>query len=466
VLHRGAKVEEALLAFEEALGLMDQETALEWRDPTSLVDYPLEEWLRRPSSLTLEEALSRFWILSDPLFITPGNEGLSEHYARRFAPHLFDGTEITMGMPWGRAFEELLIRYGFVAGWERVPTGSTISAPGSVIQHHHPDSRGLMPPFEALQDPAGLPEGFWTPTDKHPRTTIAPVQAPLVAQGLGQVATFRRDGDLLVVAAYGAPEDTVFARRRSGPDPDGSGLAAGRPGSGPGEPGGPVLPAGSFGRPPWEPSVEGLSADTLAGLFLLPDTGGWAPLAAFGSGGEGVFTLQAPPGGYLLSLEQWNPAERWGARIRQGLRGEAVPTDVPHASDLLLLQALPEVPTDLPSAIPQMLLSHRMPSGSELTVAWELYGLGRRGEPLVFDLALAEEEPGFIRRTLARIGLFRKDPALRLTWDEEGSRDLGPRFRAVRIDLPQLDPGRYELRLQVTLPNRTPMVLMRVITVT
>ena len=322
VLHRGGKVEEALLAFEEALGRMDPEDALEWRDPTSLVDYPLDDWLRRPPSLTPEEALSRFWILADPLFLTPGNEGLSEHHARRFAPQLFDGTEITMDMPWGRAFEILLNRYGFIAGWEWAAASSTTSGPGSVVQHHHPESRGLMPPFQALQDLAGIPEGFWTPADEHPRSTIAPVQAPLVAQGLGQVSVFRRDGDLLVLAAYGAPVDTVFARRRPGSETDASDAGADGSGLGPEETVDAVPSAGPFRRPPWEPSVEGLTADTLAGLFLLPDTGGWAPLAAFGSGGEGVLTLQAPPGGYLLSLEQWDPAERWGARRQdQGVRG-------------------------------------------------------------------------------------------------------------------------------------------------
>ena len=100
-----------------------------------------------------------------------------------------------------------------------------------------------------------------------------------------------------------------------------------------------------------------------------------------------------------------------------------------------------------------------------MTVAWELYGLGRREESIHFQLALADEEPGFVRRTLARIGLFRKEPAVSLSWTEEGGQDPGPRFRVIRVEIPLMDPGQYELRLRVSLPNRTPMDLSRPIVV-
>ena len=82
-------------------------------DPYLLLDYPERNWLRDPRGLTEEEAIERLWRFSDPLFLTPGNERLSEHFARVLGRHLYDQSEMTPGLPWGRALERLLLRYGF-----------------------------------------------------------------------------------------------------------------------------------------------------------------------------------------------------------------------------------------------------------------------------------------------------------------------------------------------------------------
>jgi hypothetical protein len=211
--------------------------------------------------------------------------------------------------------------------------------------------------------------------------------------------------------------------------------------------------------------VEGYFSDTLAGLFLLSDTGGWAPLAALGSGGQGVLQVEAPPGGYLLSVEQWDPTGRWGARVRHGISGPAVPPDVPHLSDLLLLDREEVLPGSLAEAIPRFRASTEVPSDSQVTVAWEVYGLASRREPLTFRLSLVEEGESIIRRALKRIGLFKKAPVLTLSWEEEGAMELGPKFRAVNLDLPSIDPGRYVLRLEMWIPYRHPVSSNRRITI-
>jgi len=449
VLHRSGDVVGSMEAFSRALASMGPERREEWTDPYPILDYAEGRWLRNPGSLTPYEAIQRFWTLADPLFLTPGNEGLSEHYARCFGPQLYRDSSLTMGLPWGRSFEQLLMRYGFIAGWEQVPAEFGQTGPRNVVEHHHPESRGLHPPFEALEDPAGLPEGVWMPRDERPRSAIAPVRAPLVAEGEAQTALLRRDGDLLVIAAYGLPRDTVLLRRRpregSLPGADSGGHGSGIP-----------------PKPPlWEPGPERLSSDTLAGLFLLSDKGEWAPLAAFGSGGRGFLSLSAPPGGYLVSVEQWNPSGRWGARVRHGMRGDAIPADVPHISDLLLLDVAPRIPVSLQEALPRMRPSTELESGGRFTVAWEVYGLGGRGEPVTFSLSLVEEEGSLVRRALKKIGLFQKDPVLTLRWTEDGTTAPGPLFRALDVDLPHLDTGRYLLRLELSLPFRNTVVSNR-----
>ena len=164
--------------------------------------------------------------------------------------------------------------------------------------------------------------------------------------------------------------------------------------------------------------------------------------------------MRAPPGGYLLSLEQWNPAGRWGARLRHGIQVDEVPPDVPTLSDLLLLDSGEDFPEGLSEAIPRMRTSSALDGGGAVTVGWEVYGLGLRREALTFRVSLIEEEGSLIRRAFKRIGLFQRAPELTLSWTEAGAGEPGPFFRAVDLELPRLDPGRYVLRLELDIPNR------------
>jgi hypothetical protein len=447
VLHRSGQAHESIEAFQSALELMEDGEAAKWWDPSILLEYPAARWVRNPDGISAATALERFWRLADPLFLTPGNERLSEHFSRRFAASLYSDAAITLGLPWGESLEELLVRYGFTAGWERTWPEMGQSAGGSVVEHHHPESRGLLPPLEALEDPAGLPAGVWMADDDRPRSASAPVLAPLVVEGQGQTAVLRRTADLLVVAAYAPPRDTLLQQRRD-PWEDEEGNGA------------PELP-----RTPWEITGAQASRDTLAGLFLMADTGAWAPLSTFSAGGEGVLQLRAPTGGYLLSLELWSPAGRWASRLRHGIRAEAVPPDVPTLSDLLLLRLGDPLPQNLAQALPRLKPRTDLMAGEPVTVGWEVYGLGLRREPLTFRLSLLEEEGSLVRRALKRIGLFNRAPAVTLSWDEPGSERVGPLFRAVDLMLPPLEPGRYVLTLEMDILNRGKVFSHRRITV-
>lgn len=437
VLHRSGRVQEAAEAFAVALGGMEEEEAAEWRDPSILVEYPSSRWIRDPEGISPAEALNRFWTLADPLLLTPGNERLTEHFSRRFAASLYAEATITLGVPWGSSLEELLLRYGFTAGWERGWPGMNEVSGGAVVEHHHPEIRGLLPPLEALEDPAGLPRWVWTPQDDRPRSASAPVLAPLVVDGEAQTAVLRRGEDLLVVAAFAVPTDTLLRRRRP--------------------PGG-VLPqnrASALRPASWEPSGNEPSPDTISGLFLLADTGDRAPLRTLSYEPEGILQLRAPPGGYLLSMELWNPLGRWASRVRHGIRVEPVPPDVPTLSDLLLLHRGSDLPKNLSQALPRMRTDADLLGREPLTVGWEVYGLGRRREPLTFRLSLRAEEGSFIRRALKRFGLFDRTPALVLSWNEGGTDENGPLFRAVDVDLPTLESGSYLLTLEMSIPNRS-----------
>lgn len=439
VLHRAGDSEASLQVFEGALRALGPEEAARWRDPSLLLGEEELRWLKNPWPLSREEAVRRFWLLADPLFLTPGNEALAEHLARRFASNLYRDSALTMELSWDRWTEELLLRYGFPAGWEQTEPGMG-EFRGRVVERHHPESRGLLPPREALEDPSGLPEGVWTPQDRRPRSTYAPVLAPLVAEGEGQTAVLRRGGEVLVLAAFGAPADTFLLRRRPR-----EGGAAGASSA--------VPQPGSLRVIPWEPSTRPFPPDTLAGLFLLPESGG-ERLEVTGKGASGVLQLRAPPGRYLLSLEQWSPQGRWGSRLRHGLRADPLHPDLPALSDLLVFRPGDTIPRALEEILgilhPTLRLSSREPVG----VAWEVYGLGPRAEFATFHLSLVREEGGAVRTALERLGLLRKAPVLTLSWTEGELRGPGEVFRALRLELPPLSPGRYLLRLEMSMASR------------
>jgi hypothetical protein len=97
----------------------------------------------------------------------------------------------------------------------------------------------------------------------------------------------------------------------------------------------------------------------------------------------------------------------------------------------------------------------------KLTVGWEVYGLTTKREPLTFRLSLVREGEGLFRRILEWTGLSGREPAMTLAWTEDGPGKLGPFFRSIDVDLPDLDEGRYLLRLELQLPFRSPVVSNR-----
>jgi hypothetical protein len=437
--HRSGRTVVASLSFREALDRMPLGLAREWNDPAPLLGFSSGQWVKDPPGLSEEEARDRFWRLADPLVLTPGNERQTEHYSRLVAAVLLSDAATTLDVPWGKGPEDLLIRYGFAAGWERADPLAGNGGGSTSIKHFHPESRALLPTFEALEDPAGLPEGAWLSVEAG-RSTSAPVLSPLLVDAVGQTAVMRRDDGLLVVAAYEVPRDTVLRLRRG----DGSG---------------PFV--GAERRLSWDPDIEGFSPDTLTGLFLMADTGNWAPLSVMGDGGAGILQLRAPFGRYLLSLEQWDPAGRWGARMRHGVMAEEIPPDVPALSEILILETGRALPEELSEAIPRMKSSTVFGKGETFTLAWEVYGLGGAKEALTFQVSLLGEGDSLVRRALKRIGLFRRAPDLSLSWTEGGPGTSGPLFRALDLDVPSLDPGRYVVRLEMTIPNRGSVVANR-----
>ncbi|NNK64305.1 MAG: hypothetical protein HKO98_14000, partial [Gemmatimonadetes bacterium] len=112
--------------FRAALASMEPDRALEWREVGDLLTSEGDDARDRAVERGDSAAVDRFWALSDPLFLVPGNDRWTEHMARRTWSRTREGARNAYSMSWGSDLDELLVRYGWEVGWERRDPGASI----------------------------------------------------------------------------------------------------------------------------------------------------------------------------------------------------------------------------------------------------------------------------------------------------------------------------------------------------
>lgn len=427
VLHRSDRYGEALEAFLRALGQMDGEMRSEWEDPEPLLDRSGRGVWGDAGPEDRDGLWQRLWALADPLYLVPGNDRLTEHYARRTASWIRDDARNPYGIRWGWDLTRLLVRYGSELGWERERPAATSLRSASVIGHHHPESRRYVPPGDVLADPFGFDPEVWDPEADDPLSSYAPPYAPELRSERFQVARFRRGHEMVVLAGYRLPSDEEDAddpqRGESTPATSGA-------------PSGPVQ----------------------AGLFLLhPDSGEVRRVRRTGVD-RGGLTLRVPMSGYLASVEVWSPRRSLAGRVRVGVEMVELPPDVAAISDLLVLDP-GEVPAaDLEEAASRIRPHLRVCPGETVGVGWELYGLGLQRESVDFRLRVEATDRGFFQRAGEWLGLSDAPDPVTLEWTETGPDRPRPFFRSIEVRLPdEMEPGAHRIRLDADLAGRSPL---------
>jgi hypothetical protein len=423
-LHGKGDAASAEEAFRRALAAMPAELAQEWSDLEVLLD--LDGWSLLDGASEEERArLTRFlWALADPLFLVPGNDRATEHFSRQVEARIRSQGRSTYAMSWGKDMAELLLRYGREVGWERARPGPGQTGPGTIIGHHHPDSREFIPSVRMLRQPWDIQPGEWKLEAEVPHASYAPAYAPSVEELDASAYRLRRGDSLLVIFVYGAEP-------HEDPDRDASSRAG--------------------DRERWE-----------SGVFLLTEDGVPAYEARSSGDSAGVLTLLVPLGRYLASVEALDRQGAWAARTRYGL-GDPQPL-VPGAvalSDLLLLASGEHEPSSLEETLPRLLARAHVPARGRLGVSWEVYGLRPVKEHLRYRLTVVRRDRSFLRRAGEWLRLFDREPPLFLAWEEQGPERPGPQFRALNLDLPDLDPGEYEVTLELSLPGRSAIIATR-----
>jgi hypothetical protein len=320
---------------------------------------------------------------------------------------------------------ELMIRYGWERGWERIlPRPGELDVRGRVLGYEHPDIREYIPPREVLAQPTWETEDPWAPSmSGFARAGYAPAYAPTLLPMDARVIVLTRGDHALVAATFRLPADTTMRSR-----------------------------AGLRGEHLAPPAFR---VWPVRAGFVLAESGD-APLHALTTDDrtQGVISMDVPSGDYLASIEVLDPRAGLAGRFRNGLRVSDYPPDVPVLSDLLLVEG-PGLPRNTREALSRLRIDDEVTMGEPLSVGWEIWGLGWREEMIRFRLTLEPARRGLLGRIRNLFGGQGGLPIL--DWEEPGPDAPGADFQAVSLTLPQLDEGEYVLRLRVDLAGREPM---------
>ncbi len=435
VLHGLGRYPAAERAFTTALSLMDTTRSRAWRIPRKALDGGTTDWLEHASADSLSSRLRRLWTLADPLYLVPGNDRETAHYARRTVSLIRERAVNPYLVSWGRDLEELMIRYGWEIGWERPASVLAMSGLHGAVGHQPRQARTYLPSLRDLRSPGSASATDLEAAESDGRSSYTPAYAPVLLPMTPQVALFPRGDSFTVVATAFLPPDTTT----DGEPSDSAERVT------------PLLGAGGWvGRP------------DRAGLFLVPVAGGPPQADTVRSGkSSGAFLIEAPAGRWILSAESWSPSALRAGRYRTGLSQDSLSADVPALSDLLLLHADGTEPRSLRAALPRVLVSPVVHQEERVAVAWELTGLGWRSETVTYRLSVDGANDGFLDKAGRWLHLTHRRRPLVLSWKDPESDRLDRRFHWLALHLPKLSAGRYEIRLEARIPGRSELVSRR-----
>lgn len=438
VLHRMGRVQEAEAAFLEALSRMDPERAESRLDPRTVADRDAAAWLD-PSGLasdSLDARHRRFWLLADPLWMVPGNDRWTEHQARYAAAHIREDSRNPHSIPWGSDLTTVLIRYGESVGWERIRERMGAFGDVPVVGHGPNGGRHFLPPASVLRDPVASSPGDWELDPVAPRSIHVPRYAGRMGELDVQVARFHRLDGALLVAGFGRPWEPPL------PPPTGPGVD--REGG-----------ESPTAAPPPRSRQTAQGPPEAALLVLHPEGTVMGETRTSGAL-RGGLAVEVPTGGFLMGVELLDPRDGRGWRVRQGLQVPGIMPDRAGLSDLLLLEPdHPDVDDPL-EALSAVLPTARVPQGGAVGVLWETYG-AEAGEVVTYEATIRPGERGLLRRAGEWLRLLDPQPVTRVRWEEPAWEAPAPVVRTLRLDLQELPPGSYELRMRAVFRGRSPV---------
>jgi hypothetical protein len=392
------------------------------------------------------------WKLADPLYLTPGNEVLTEHWARYvWGRMLAEVTPVAGMVTWGEDLEELTFRYGVPQSRERVPA-ELWEIHDNYIEHFDSIQRAFLPESLLTMGVREVPEpgSAWTLADARARSGYAP-RGIRRDTGLAVQVTRFPVGDSVVLRVDGALALDSIARESLARD-------AGR------------VRTGLYALRGLTDLLRGDTAVVRAETASVVSRGDTARLA---------IAVTLPAGAYVFSAEALEPASGLAAQARYAIA--LLPALVSSVrrprltlSDILLARALAGArPAERGSPALRALSQPIAAAGDTLGLYAEVTGLDTAGAGRYYVALELRRAGGPPPRLL---GVFRRRPArvVRMSWIEEyrdpragpdgGGRPGAPAALTTDLALPPgVSPGLYELVLQVTKPGSEPASATRLV---
>jgi hypothetical protein len=453
--------------FGRVLRLMPDAQACYWTDTAFYADSTHHPFAHDAYGRLLEHAelpaeppcpgsdeLRRFWTLADPLWSVPGNDRMTEHYARLVDMAIHHHFVTTMRLaaaglvpdgrdePWGAHLVQhhsRVLRHGQPVGWRWVPSRVLppqwpAPPPGPVpALTRRPES---TPPVQSRHT------GVLLAPDPILRWTVPAGLEPTAMMdlyGRGQSFVVALDVEDALVAGAEVFEPGDYNGMESWESPHGPVLAL-------------PLQSGFFRRDGAElllvrsrvPAAATVAVDSAAPAWSLI---GWNG-DAFTSGAVRIAgdtitsTLAVPWQPHVISLEAVHENGAW--RGRTGTRPPDVRDDV-AISSVVITEPSEAAPASLDEVLPLMLPTTRLAEGTRAAAYWELYAT-QAVNAVVEVTVRRTDRPGLLTRIFGG-----RAPDLSVRWEEPFEPVDGVTTRSFDLDVERLAPGSYQLEMVLTL---------------
>lgn len=400
--HTSAHFAAAERAFVRSLQEMPTSRRCEWTDLSILLEGDALGAYRKVACEARETVNRRIWWLADPLFSTPGNERRTGHFARHVWAEIDRGGTNGFGMSWAGDMKELIIRFGWPEKWtQQARTGLGYTSVSYVAHEREPDFHFL--PAVSYDAPlSALDESAWKLSEERPREGYSPPYATTFTSIKPQLARFRRGDSTLVVAAFDVTDDTAWR------------------------------------HPAVRPALVIAPSDTARFLLALFDS----------TARKSALWVTTPSAEMLAGVElislDGKAAGRWRGVV------QPIPNDSgkPAISDLLLFDATDSLASTLDGAIASAYGNNSIAQDRKVGVYWESYGDTAADSARAVSLTLTPIAPSLVTRVIRALGVGKKLAPVDVRWrDASAGATMQP--RSVLLDLSQVAPGRYELRLAI-----------------